>query len=52
MLQHKPQILGIELTADDKKTISKIKKLLTTEILEQIGFRCRVVKATTKNRGL
>jgi len=40
--------LGIELTADDKKTISKIKKLLTARDLEQIDLGVELLRSLQK----
>ena len=40
--------LGIELTAEDKKTISKIKKLLTSRDLEQIDLGVELLLSLAK----
>ena len=40
--------LGIELTSDDKKTISKIKKLLTSRDLEQIDLGVELLLSLAK----
>ena len=40
--------LGIELTADDKKTISKIKKLLIARDLEQIDLGVELLRSLQK----
>ena len=40
--------LGIELTADDKKTISKIKKLLTARDLEQVDLGVELLRSLQK----
>ena len=44
--------LGIELTSEDKKTISKIKKLLIAKDLEKVDLGLELLRALDKNSGL